>query len=223
MNLTEEINKRKLAIFDFDGLMVNSEQVIYLALKKLFNKYDKILTWDYFARHIGTPVSIALPQFYKDHSLPLSYEDFLLERNNAVKVAIGRDLKLIPGLIPFLNLLKDRQFTLSIATSAKRKYLETILTKYNIQHYFDYIVTVDDVKRGKPYPDLFIAVLQKACLKPNDAFILEDSPSGIQAAKAAQVMSIAIPAPKVDLLLFSDAIFIVDSIETLVGSLDKDN
>ncbi|MBI5122563.1 HAD family phosphatase [Candidatus Roizmanbacteria bacterium] len=221
MNLIEEVNRRKLAIFDFDGLMVNSEQVVYLSLKKLFNKYGQILTWDYFARHIGTPVSVSIPQFYKDYPLPLSYDDFLLERNSVIKEAMNTSLKLMPGLIQFLNILKEKQLILSIGTSAKRRYLKTILMKYNIQHYFKYIVTADDVKRGKPYPDIFVEILKKANFKSNEAFILEDSPSGIQAAKAIQIMCVAIPAPKVNIASFSGASFIVDSLETLVQSFNK--
>lgn len=222
MNLAKEVNKRRLAIFDFDGLMVNSEQVIYDALKKLFDKYRKNLTWDYFARHIGTPVDISLPQFHKDYSLPMLYDNFLIERNKVIKKAIESDLRLMPGLIPLLHYLKERSFKLSIATSAKRKYLENILTKYNIEHYFKYIVTIEEVKRGKPHPDLFLAALTQSNVSSQDAFILEDSPSGIQAAKEAGVMSIAIPTPGVDLSHFSEATFIIESLESLVKSLDKE-
>jgi len=221
MNLIEEVNKRKIAIFDFDGLMVNSEQVIFVALQKLFAKYDIDLTWSYFAHHIGMPVAVVLPQFYRDHSIPLSYEDFLTQRKQAIKIEMETSLKLMPGLTSLISILTQRNFVLAIGTSAKRKYLENILHKHHLYHFFANIVTIDEVDRGKPYPDLFLAVLKQANFVPEDAFILEDSPSGIQAAKAAGVMSVAVPAPMVDLSFFSDATFTISSLELLVKSFDK--
>ncbi len=221
MNLIEEVNKRKVAIFDFDGLMVNSEQVIFTALQKLFAKYNVNLTWNYFANHIGIPVSDALPQFYNDHPIALSYDDFLIQRNQVIKDEMQNSLRLMPGLTSLITRLKQKDFILAIGTSAKRKYLEDILHKYHLYDFFAHIVTIDEVKRGKPYPDLFLAVLKQTSFAHQDAFILEDSPSGIQAAKAAGIMSIAIPAPMVNLSHFSDATFIVSSLESLVKSFDK--
>lgn len=221
MNLIDEVYKRKLAIFDFDGLMVNSEQVIFTALKKLFAKYNVNLTWSYFAGHIGTPVDIALPQFFKDHPIPLLYEDFLSKRNLAIKEEMDNSLRLMPGLNSLIALLNKNGLILAIGTSAKKNYLDKILEKYQIAHFFKYIVTIDDVELGKPHPDLFLEVLRQADLTPKDALILEDSPSGIQAAKAAHVMSIAIPAPGTNLSIFSEATFIVDSLESLAKSLNK--
>lgn len=220
-NLKNEVNKRKLAIFDFDGLMVNSERVIFSALQKLFAKYNVNLTWIYFAGHIGTPVDIALPQFFKDHPIPLSYKDFLSKRNLAIKKEMDNSLRLMPGLTSLIALLIKNDFILAIGTSAKKNYLDKILEKYQIAHFFKYIVTIDDVKHGKPYPDLFLEVLRRANTTPKDALVLEDSPSGIQAAKVAHVMSIAIPAPGANLSFFSEATFIVDSLESLAKSLNK--
>lgn len=221
MKLIEEVNKRKIAIFDFDGLMVNSEQVIFIALQKLFAKYNINLTWSYFANHIGIPVSVALPQFYNDHPIPLPYDDFLIQRNQIIKDEMRNNLKLMPGLISLVTKLIKKNFILAIGTSAKRKYIEDILHTYHLKRSFTNIVTIDDVKRGKPHPDLFLAVLKQSNFIPEDAFVLEDSPSGIQAAKAAGIMSIAVPAPMVNLSHFSDATFIISSLESLVKSLGK--
>jgi HAD superfamily hydrolase (TIGR01509 family) len=221
MNLIKEVNKRKMVIFDFDGLMVNSEQVIFTALRKLFTRYEVDLTWSYFAQHIGTPVHISLPQFFNDHPIPLSYDDFLIQRNMVIKKEMESSLRLMPGLTSLITLLNKKKYILSIGTSAKKIYLENILHKYHIHNFFKYVVTIDDVKRGKPDPDLFLEVLKQANVSSKDAFILEDSPSGIQAAKAAKIMSIAIPAPEVNLALFSDSTFIIDSLESLAKSLDK--
>lgn len=221
MNLIEEVNKRKMVIFDFDGLMVNSEQVIFAALHKLFSRYGVDLTWGYFAQHIGTPVHISLPQFFKDHPIPLSYDDFLIQRSSVIKIEMESSLNLMPGLNTLIKLLNKKKYILSIGTSAKKTYLENILRKYHLYNLFKYIITIDDVKRGKPHPDLFLEVLKQSNIAPQDALVLEDSPSGIQAAKAANIMSIAIPAPEVNLALFSEATFIVDSLELLAKSLNK--
>lgn len=220
MNLIKEVNKRKIAIFDFDGLMVNSEEVIFVALQKLFAKYGVDLTWNYFAHHIGKPVAVTLPHFYNDNPIPISYDDFLIQRKRMIREEMENNLKPMPGLISLITILRQKGFVLAIGTSAKRKYLEDILYKYHLYGSFTHIITIDEVNRGKPHPDLFLAVLKQTNFTPEDAFVLEDSPSGIQAAQVAGIMSVAVPAPGVDLSLFSNATFIVSSLESLVKSFN---
>lgn len=195
----------KLILFDYDGLMVNSEQVVYKALKDLFGKYHHDLTWEYYTRHIGTPVQDALTHFFADYPLPISYDEFFALRNTMVAEYLATELHLMPGLLSLLEFLSSQAIPLAITTSGKRDYIQKGLERFRIGQYFQTIVCIDDVKRGKPYPDLILETLHRASCKASDAILLEDSPSGIEAAQRAQIASIAIPTTGVDYNKFMDA------------------
>lgn len=214
----------KLIIFDYDGLIVNSEQVTYGALKTLLRRYNHTLAWEYYVRHIGTPVRDALQNFYRDYPMNVSFEEFVKERNRIVSEYVTNKLRPMPGLISLLNYLKKNNASLVIATSGKRTYVEAGLHKFNIAHYFQTVVCIEDVKRGKPHPDLLMEVLKRTGFKNSEAVILEDSPHGIEAASRAGIFSIAIPIKRVDYNKFIKADIIVDSlrnVKKLLGLLIK--
>ncbi len=67
----------KLVIFDFDGLMVNSEEVTFHALRQLFSEYKHTITWEYYCTHIGIPEQNALKHFYSDYPIPITFNEFV--------------------------------------------------------------------------------------------------------------------------------------------------
>lgn len=205
----------KLIIFDFDGLMVNSEHVVFDALKILFKKYNKILTWDYYCKHIGIPVPDSLRGFYKDFSLSIPFSQFLNDRNAIVQKYLQTKIRLMSGVKKLMRLLSKKPVTLAIATSGKRTYIEYWLKKFGVFKYFKTIICIDDVRKGKPHPDLILKTLKEAGFSAKESIIIEDSPSGIEAARRAKIKSIAIPTKGVLLKNFKDATFIFDSINQL--------
>lgn len=204
----------KLVIFDHDGLMVNSEEVVYQAIAELFAKYNHDLKWEYFCRHIGTPVADALKHFYADYPLPIPFDDFFLKRDQIVSTYIANKLEMMPGLPVVLKSLKSRGIRMAIATSGKRDYITKNLEKFGIANYFETIVCVDDVKRGKPFPDLILETLNRTKVDKKDAIMLEDAPSGVEASYNAGVFSIAIPTKGVDYNKFKKANMILPNLET---------
>lgn len=195
----------KLVIFDFDGLMVNSEKVTFNALNKLFEEYNYHITWEYHCTQIGIPVKTALQKYYTDYLLSISFEKFLEKRNEIVSNFMEKNLQLMPGLTSLLNFLKKKNIIMAIATSGRKNYVENYLNKFNILSFFKTIVTIDDVKQGKPSPDLIHEVLKRTDIKSSEAIILEDSPIGIDAANKAHVLAIAVPSIGVDHKKFINA------------------
>lgn len=205
----------KLFIFDYDGLMVNSEQVVFQALKKLLQGYGKQLTWEYYCRHIGTPVPIALQHFYSDFKIKNSLAQFTHARNKIVADYVNSRLTLMNGLVPFLKLLKRKSKMMAVASSGTKKYVHSGLQKFAISPFFHSIVTIDDVTQGKPHPDLILKTLTVTGFKPHEALIIEDSPHGIEAAFRAKVFSVAIPTKGVSYDKFDKASLITKSFSHL--------
>ncbi len=211
----------KLIIFDFDGLLVNSEYVVFDALKQLFKRYKKKLTWDYFKRYIGIPVADALKNYHEDFMLSISYRQFVKERNTIVQQFFRTKLRLMPGVKKLLNMLAKQPVSLAIATSGKRVYISDSLKRFKIERFFKTVVCVEDVKRGKPHPDLIIETLRKTWVSPEESIIIEDSPKGIEAAQRAKIKSIAIPTKNVAKTYFRGATYIRSSIRNLYPLLRR--
>lgn len=189
----------KLVIFDFDGLMVNTEEVVYAAITELLKTYDVEFRWEHFAKYIGLPVDDALSGFMEDLSLPLSFDQFVVQRNTIVERFLEEKLTGMPGLEDVLTLLRKSRIRMAIATSGKRQYVMKYLRKLHIDSYFESIVSIDDVKRGKPHPDLVLKALDVMNCRAEDAIMLEDAPHGIEAARRAGVFTIAVPQPRIDM------------------------
>lgn len=204
----------KLVIFDFDGLIVNSEFVVFEAIRDVLDQYNQCFTWEYFSRYIGMSVVESLKIFYRDCHIPIPFEIFLYKRNKNVELYLEERLELMPGILSLLNNLRKRQVPLAIATSGDRKYLLHHLERLAILNYFSFITCIDDVKQGKPHPDLVLKVLELAKIAPSDAIMLEDSPHGIEAANRAGVYSIAIPSRGVSYDRFIHADCICKDIES---------
>jgi HAD superfamily hydrolase (TIGR01509 family) len=209
----------KLVIFDYDGLMVNSEYVVYDALKTFYKKHGHDLPWSYYCKHIGMPVQDALVHFYKDFPIALSFDKFFEERNKIVAKYIKKKLALMPHLKELLDIFAKRNISMAIATSGKKNYISYGLNKFGINKYFETIVTVDEVKRGKPHPDLILETLRRTGFAPSKAIIIEDSPHGIESARRAKIRSIAIPTRGVALNKFEGASIVCESLGEVEGKL----
>jgi HAD superfamily hydrolase (TIGR01509 family) len=207
----------KLIIFDHDGLMVNSEEIIFKAIRDIFKKYHQNYTWEYFIQHIGMSVTESLQIFYKDFSIPITFEEFYKLRNEKVSKYLEKHLQVMGGLIPLLNYFQKLNIPMAIATSGKKDYIIKNLKKFGILKYFKIITTIDEVKKGKPHPDLILKTLKKAKLKPENAILLEDSPNGIQAAYNAKVFSIAVPTKGVDYNRFTKANIITQNLTQVLN------
>lgn len=215
------LETKKAVLFDFDGLMVNSEEVIYLALKELFHNYRRNLSWEYYVTHIGKPTNVSLPAFYRDISIPITFDEFIKERERIVANYLSTHLRPMPGLIDLLTLINNQNKILAISTSAHRAYVESVLYKFNLSNFFSHITSIEDVTKGKPDPDIFIHTLAMLNIKENQAVVLEDSPSGIEASSRAKIESIAIPTKGVNKNLFYKATCVVNSLYEVVDLFKK--
>ncbi|OHS95943.1 putative pseudouridine-5'-monophosphatase [Tritrichomonas foetus] len=110
------------------------------------------------------------------------------------------NMKLMPGVMNFLNELKKRNIKMCIATGATdNSFRRKVENHQEMIGMMDHIVTGDHVKRGKPAPDLFLKALHKwEGIKPEEALVFEDAPNGVKAANNAGIPVIFIPSEKVD-------------------------
>ncbi|TAF65435.1 MAG: HAD family phosphatase [Cytophagales bacterium] len=202
---------KKLMIFDLDGVLLDSEK-LYMEMNQVFFKQ---LGADISPTEYQTFIGIAATKMWtyikEKCNLAHSVEE-LKEIEKELKHTTLKNANLVPtaGVVDFLSLLKQEGHTLSIASSGLRKNIDLILQKLNLEKYFDYIVSGEQVQKGKPEPDIFLKVAHHFNRKPSDCIVIEDSKNGVMAAKAATMFCVGYYNPSSGNQDLSKADFIID-------------
>lgn len=195
----EPVGQIRGVIFDMDGLMIDSEPLHRVAFDSVFKRFGKILTEeDNAARYVGISDLDAARDMITRYNIPLSPEDLVKEKQLAYRALLGDRIseRAQPGLVDLLKTLKENGYRIAIASGSAREEIEAVINGLNIGEYIDTYVSAEDeeVKRGKPHPDIFTQAAKKLGFKNRQCLVLEDAESGINAATKAQMLRYAIPS-----------------------------
>ncbi len=187
------MEKLKGAIFDLDGTMIDSMGV--------WTEVDR----EYLSRrNLEVPANLLLDidegnsflevaRYFKDRfSLADSIEEIISEWTDLVAEHYESKIELKPGLLDFLDLLKENDIKIGIGTSNTLYLATKVLEAHGILEYFSSIVTGCREIKGKPYPDIFFKVAEELKLSPTECLVCEDVLAGIQAGKRAGMYTIGI-------------------------------
>lgn len=182
----------KAVIFDLDGLLIDSTPVQQEANRIFLNNFGKIVLPS--TGREGMRI-IDIIREYKDiYDLPGSVEELYAKRQAIFFKLAKVHLKLYPGANQLVEKLNKRSLRLALATSGDRDYVNLFFGKFpRISKFFSTIVTSEDVRRGKPYPDVYQIALVKLNIAADEVVVLEDSVNGITAAKTAGLQVICVP------------------------------
>jgi HAD superfamily hydrolase (TIGR01509 family) len=189
-------------IFDFDGLMVDTESPAWESWRTIYADYGVDLHIDDYAATLGANDGFdphlhlvgLLERTAPDLAVTAAAaRDELLERRKRLKDDMSAGLGLLPGVADLLTAARDRAIPLAVASSSSRRWVEGWLNRLAVRHHFSAVLTADDVQQTKPAPDLFLAAAQRLGHAPHNCLVLEDSPNGIRAAHAAGCPVVAVP------------------------------
>lgn len=193
-------------IFDFDGLIIDTESPRYHAWQEVYNSHGLTFSLESYSITIGSsnaaydPVH-ELRKFIPDASeisrlVQLQYKremDLLLEQH------------ILPGVRELLEQAKSRLLKLAIASSSDRAWVVGNLSRLGIIDFFDAVWTEDEVVNVKPSPELYLKAVESINLKTDEVIAFEDSPNGILAAQTAGIFTICVPNPITKILNVSAA------------------
>lgn len=205
----------KAAIFDMDGLIVETESARSKAYERVLEEYGKepLFEESGLVHKVGIRGDDAWEIILKRHNLNGDIQE-LRERTREFYLDILKNtIAPMPGLLALLQFLKKKNLPIALATGAKRSIAEYILDKLSIKHYFSVLITGDEVKRGKPDPACFIQASEKLHVIPEECLVLEDAEAGITGAKSIGMKVIAVPTQFTKKQDFSKADIIVDSLK----------
>jgi putative hydrolase of the HAD superfamily len=206
-------------IFDFDGLILDTEYADYHSWRELYRRHDVDLPVEMWRQHIGTVYTFD-PYDYLVECVgrPLDREMVLSERRSLDNELLAQ-LEILPGVTEVIYEAQDRGIKLAIASSASHQWVAGHLPTLGLDGYFPIICGRDDVgNQPKPDPAVYQLAMKRLQVAPANVIALEDSPNGIAAARAAGIFTIAVPNEMTRDLSFENANMILSSLELL--SLD---
>ncbi|VAX37071.1 hypothetical protein MNBD_UNCLBAC01-1594 [hydrothermal vent metagenome] len=190
--MLKQIFNIKSVIFDMDGVITNTMPDHYQAWKEIFKKEGlRITHHDVYSRE-GQPGTAFVYEVYEQYKLSITNPkvEAILKAKEVLFKKIVKT-RFIQGSRTFLKDLHKSGFKLALVTGTARHELHQILPD-SIYNLFDIIVTGNDVKHGKPHPEPYQKALRKLKITAVDAFVIENAPFGIKAAKAAGIKCLAL-------------------------------
>lgn len=199
-------------MFDFDGLILDTEEPVYRSWLEVYEEHGEQLPFDKWVQIVGSTTIEFHPQTHLETRLgrPLAKE--VLERRVGRRTELVLAQKLLPGVVQHLQEAGAAGIKLGVASSSSSEWVRGHLERLGILELFDCVRCRDDVAKVKPEPDLYVAVLDCLGVNPADAVAIEDSPNGIAAAKRAGMRCVAIPNSITQQLDFTHADVVLNSL-----------
>jgi len=213
------LRKIKALLFDFDGLVIDTEYSIYHSWQQLYQEYDCQIPFEQWATTIGAaehefvfdPLSELERQIGKKFAQP----EMILDRRREIETKLIEELEMLPGVKDYLDDAKAMGLKIGLASSSVRQWIVDNLTRLQITEYFDCVRTADDVPHSKPDPALYLETM--ACLGVNadQGIAFEDSPNGVIAARRAGLYTVVVPNDLTRRLSLQSASLRLDSLKDL--------
>jgi HAD superfamily hydrolase (TIGR01509 family) len=203
----------KLLIFDFDGLILDTEGPDFYAWQELLADYECPLPVDVWAHCIGAAAGTFDVHRYVEERTGKSIPEEKLRAQHAERFRVRlADEVLRPGVTELLKTAASQQVPCAVGSSATSDWVEDHLERFGIRQHFGTIVCREHVNRAKPAPDIFERVAALADVPIAEAVVFEDSPNGIRAAKRAGAYAVAVPNVVTEQLDLSEADLVLDSL-----------
>jgi putative hydrolase of the HAD superfamily len=207
----------KALIFDFDGLIVDTETSIYIAWKELYTSQGQTLSLSDYIRCVGSTFSEYDPMKVLEERCEheIDWEPLILTKDSRIK-ELHEGLGPLGGVEELLASAQDHGVPCAVASSSEDHWVEPWLEKIGLRGAFDCIRTRSANLPPKPAPDLFLAAADGLGVAPGEALVFEDSANGLRAALVAGIRCWMVPNPITEQSDFSGA-------DRILGSLTEVN
>lgn len=192
----------KAVLFDCDGVIADSEHLHFSLFQKVLREIGVPLTQaDYLEKYLAMDDKGCFRAVVAAHGRSLSDPELsaLIEKKTALyKKTATENLVILPGVVEFVMAVSQK-FPLAMASGALRDEVKLMINAAGIAHYFDAVISAEDVVRGKPAPDAYLKALEEINRKypdrriqPSECLVVEDSKHGLLSARAAGMKCVAV-------------------------------
>jgi HAD superfamily hydrolase (TIGR01509 family) len=182
----------KAVVFDLDGVIIDSEEVWEEVRHGYVAEYDRQFLPDTQDRMMGMSTGEWSRHLAEEVGVPRTPEQVASDVLDRMAGRYREDLPLIPGSVRAVRRLGER-FTLGLASSSSRVLIDQVLETAGLTDAFAVTLSTEEVPRGKPAPDVYLAAAEKLGLTPAECAAVEDSSNGLRSAGAAGLAVVAVP------------------------------
>ena len=194
--------KFEALFFDCDGVLVNTEPIHYRAFLKVLSAYRVYFDYEtYVERYIGFDDRDAFKAIAHHYHLPFSESNIpaLVQQKNANLIQeASKGVDTFEGVIPFVRSVHEAGVPLGLVSGSLRQEVETFLNWLGILDFFSVFVTAEDVEKSKPHPESYEKAIIRMShhlrreLTPSRCVAFEDTPAGVESAKVAGMVVVAV-------------------------------
>jgi len=181
------------AIFDMDGLMVDTEPLYFEAESELARRFDKTFTREVMRHMMGHKATRSIQIMMEILGIEGSIAEILTLRDTIYESLLVRGVNVMRGLLDLLHWLETHGYRKAVATSSKRRFKDIIFDHLDLHDRFEVVFTGCEVSEGKPSPEIYQRAVSALGLVPGQCVVLEDSGVGLTAAKRAGCRCIVVP------------------------------
>jgi beta-phosphoglucomutase len=186
----------KAVIFDFDGVIVDTPKISFRAWKEVYGRNGIEFTMEDYSKYQGVRSEDKVPlilkekgKYSKELAGKILSEREPLKRKYLLEAA--EDI-LVPGALEFIKQLKDGGFRLALISSSLKENASILIKRFNVDRLFEFMIFGDEIRQGKPYPEIFLRAAEALNVGPETCLLFEDAVNGIRAAMAAGMGFIAV-------------------------------
>ncbi len=180
-------NKIKAVIFDMDGVLIDAKDWHYEALNKALSLFGlEITRQEHLTSYDGLPTKDKLKMLSKDKGLSIKLHDFINEMKQQYTMDIVNTLcKPIFHHEYALSALYNEGYKMAVASNSIKNSIEVMMDRAHLSKYLEFYVSNQDVKKGKPDPEMYNQAISRLGFDPSECVIVEDNENGIRAARAS--------------------------------------
>lgn len=184
-------------VFDFDGIIVDTEDPEYHSWVEIYHRYGADITFLEWSACLGTSQDAfdAVKELEKKTGIQFANHEIIWREQAELSLRRAMQQPALPGVIDILVRADQLGIGLAVASSSERAWVMGHLDRLNLTRHFSAIFTKDEITPVKPDPGLYLAAVRHLGLASEEALAFEDSPNGILAAKAAGMICVAVPNP----------------------------
>ena len=185
----------KACIFDFDGVVIDSEKYHHLGWLWVANELGVDLTYEEYAPFKSAGRAKMIPYLFEKAGKVMQEGDFekyskIREEKIAIAIAKLNEKDIMPGVVEFVNLLKSNGIKVAVASASASS--NKVAKRFGLYDMFDVFVDGEAKRLAKPNPDIFLYTAKLLGVEPNETVVFEDSINGVLAAKNAQMKCVGV-------------------------------
>ena len=183
----------RAVLWDMDGTLIDSEELHWISWRGTMAKEGIAITHEQFLSSFGQRNDSIIPRWLGAASTPERIERIENAKEELYRYLIRKNgISPLPGVISWLHRLHEQGWLQAVASSAPRPNVEVVLEALAAAQCFQAIVSAEDVRRGKPDPDVYLTAASRVGVSPERCIVVEDAAAGIEGARRAGMRSIGV-------------------------------